>query len=269
MNNQSRAKGSTRETWNFPKDSIIRINYMRIIDDILGNKVFDKTTAEEFLYVWFGRKIIVKEVVLQYDVGNITGHSVRFDILIYDVDGNIYDIELQTDPKKWPVERTDMYLSCLKPLTLAKGDGYQNRKDVYLFVILEKDTKEQTLCNGKFIQEFDSGSHIKEHAWYIDTSKADNSLFGELMKDFVQRDKHKIKNSEFRKQVLYYKDMKGGAPDIMSMMDNLKNEGKLEGKLEEKIDTIKAALAAGISVEQIAKICRTTVEFVEQVKNNN
>ena len=52
-------------------------------------------------------------------------------------DGNIYDIELQTDPKKWPVERTDMYLSCLKPLTLAEGDGYQNRKDVYLFVILD------------------------------------------------------------------------------------------------------------------------------------
>ena len=49
MNNQSRAKGGTRETWNFPKDSIVRINYMRIIDDVLGNKVFDKEAAEEFL----------------------------------------------------------------------------------------------------------------------------------------------------------------------------------------------------------------------------
>ena len=59
--------------------------------------------------------------------------------------------------------------------------------------------------------------------------------------------------------------MKGGAPEIMSMIEDLKNEGKLE----EKIDTIKAALADGLSVEQIAKICRTTIEFVEQIKNNN
>ena len=50
---------------------------------------------------------------------------------------------------------------------------------------------------------------------------------------------------------------------------NLKEEARLEGILEEKIDTIKAALEAGMSVEQIARICRTTVEFVEQIKNNN
>ena len=60
MNNQSRAKCSTRETWNFPKDSIIRINYMRIIDDVLGNKVFDKTTVEEFLYIWFADTPTIK-----------------------------------------------------------------------------------------------------------------------------------------------------------------------------------------------------------------
>ena len=266
MNNQSRAKKSTKGTWNARKNSIIRINYMRIIDDALGNKVFNKETAEEFLSIWFGKKIVVKEVVLQYDVGNITGHSVRFDILIYDVEGNVYDIELQTDPDKWPVERTDMYLSCLKPLTLAKGVDYRTRKDVYLFVILEKDTKDGTLCNGEFVKAFDSGNHVKEHAWYIDTSKANNSPFGELMKDFVQRDKNKIQNETFKNSVLYYKDMKGGLPEIMGMLEDLKNEGKLE----EKIAIIKEALNMGVlSVDQIAKMCKTTVEFVEQIKNNN
>ena len=50
---------------------------------------------------------------------------------------------------------------------------------------------------------------------------------------------------------------------------DLKEEARLEGILEEKIDIIKAALADGLSVEQIARICRTTVEFVEQIKNNN
>ena len=86
------------------------------------------------------------------------------------------------------------------------------------------------------------------------------------MKDFVQRDKHKIKNIKFKQRVLYYKDMKGGAPEIMSMIEDLKNEGKLE----EKIAIITNALEMGVlSVEQIATMCKTTVEFVEQIKNNN
>ena len=266
MNNQSRAKSSTRETWKFPKNSIVRINYMRIVDDVLGNKVFDKDTAEEFLCIWFGRKIVVEKVKTQLDVGNVTGHSVRFDILIYDVDGNVYDIELQTDPEKWPVERTDMYLSCLKPLALPKGTDYRNRKDVYLFVILEKDTKNNELCNGEFVAEFNSGNHVKEHAWYIDTSKANDSPFGELMQDFVQRDYNKMHNKTFQKRVQYYKDMKGGLPEIMSMIEDIKNEGKLE----EKIEIIQEALNMGVlTVEQIAKMCSTTVEFVEQIKANN
>ena len=49
---------------------------------------------------------------------------------------------------------------------------------------------------------------------------------------------------------------------------DLKEEARLEGILEEKIETIQRALDMGIEVEQIARICRTTVEFVEQIKNN-
>ena len=50
---------------------------------------------------------------------------------------------------------------------------------------------------------------------------------------------------------------------------DLKEEARLEGILEEKIETIQRAFDMGIEVEQIARICRTTVEFVEQIKNNN
>lgn len=51
----------------------------------------------------------------------------------------------------------------------------------------------------------------------------------------------------------------------MSMMEDIKNEGRLE----EKIEIIKEALKIEVlSVEQIAKICGTTVEFVEQIKNS-
>ena len=50
---------------------------------------------------------------------------------------------------------------------------------------------------------------------------------------------------------------------------DLKEEARLEGILEEKIETIQRALDMEIDVEQIARICRTTVEFVEQIKNNN
>jgi anti-sigma28 factor (negative regulator of flagellin synthesis) len=48
-------------------------------------------------------------------------------------------------------------------------------------------------------------------------------------------------------------------------MEDIKNEARLE----EKIEIIKEAIKLGtLSVEQIAKICHTTVEFVEQIKNS-
>ena len=46
---------------------------------------------------------------------------------------------------------------------------------------------------------------------------------------------------------------------------NIKNEGKEEGRAEEKNNMIMSMLYAGISVEKIAEIAKTTTENVKEI----
>lgn len=79
-----------------------RIKRFRLLDDDFMSKVFeDLKCAEILLKIILNREDLkVQDVHVQHVIHNLQGRSIRLDIYAVDLEGKLYDIEIQRDDEK-------------------------------------------------------------------------------------------------------------------------------------------------------------------------
>ena len=245
---------------------------MCLMDDALFTKCFGESKActEVLLRVILNKRdLCVIDVHPQRWIENIISHSVKLDVMAVDLDGTIYDIEVQKETKGASRRRARYYSSMMDADMLDKGTGFDCLPDSFIIFITSGDA----LGRGEAIyhverkveetgEAFGDGSEII----YVSSSitKPETEL-GRLMEDLKCTDPEKMHYTVIKERTEFLKLEKEGIAIMSSMFDEVlkreretswndgmiegtkigKQEGQKEGVIKGKLDMTKSMLADG------------------------
>ena len=75
----------------------------------------------------------------QHDIKNLQGRSVRLDIMAVDVEGRVYNIEIQRSDKGAEVKRARYNSSLIDANVTEPGEKYETLCESYVIFITEND----------------------------------------------------------------------------------------------------------------------------------
>lgn len=255
----------------FHKEDLERIQKLRLIDDEFLEVVFKDITCTEFLLRTILNKndLIVNDVVCQFDVKNLQGRSVRFDVFAVDDTNTIYDVEIQRS-SAGAIPKRARYNSSLMDANITKsGESYKDLNDSYVIFITETDVLGYGLplyTIRRYIEEvkqpFDDGSHII----YVNSQIQDYSALGQLMHDFYCTDPDDMFCDVLAKRVSYFKESEEGVSSMCKMLEEMREEAKIE----DRKDTALRMLSSGkFTIDEIAEFSKLTVKTVKSLLNSN
>ena len=169
-----------------------RIKKFRLLDDDFMSKVFeDSECAEILLKIILNRDDLkVQDVHVQHVIHNLQGRSIRLDIYAVDLEGKLYDIEIQRDDKGAGVKRARYNSSLLSANATDTGEEYNELRETYVIFITENDVLKGNLPiyhiervileNGELFYD-----ESEEHIIYVNSRIADETTLGRLMHDFT------------------------------------------------------------------------------------
>ena len=271
------------------------LSKLRLLDDDLMTLVFDKNieATELLLNIILQRDDMkVLEVVahMEYKNSMAKGRSIIIDIYAKDVDGKIYDIEIQRADYGADFHRARFHSSMIDTKMLKEKQEFKDIHDSYVIFITENDVIGEGLALyhiDRVIKEtgkaFEDGSHII----YVNGSyKNDDNSIGKLMHDFRCIRPKDMYYPLLAEQVCYFKETQGGRTIMCKAFEELaeKRAAELaaelaaemaaemveERALEEKKDMVKRMLAAGkFSVEEIALYAGLSVDVVKELEKSD
>lgn len=253
------------------QENLQAIAKLRLLDDDLMTLVFDRNVeaTQLLLNIILRREDIkVLEVVAQREYKNpmAGGRSIRIDVYAKDVDGKIYDVEVQRSDRGANIHRARFHSSMLDTKMLREKQDFKEIHDSFVIFITENDV----IGNGFSLYhverviketgaEFGDGSHII----YVNGSyKNDEEPIGKLMHDFRCTNSVDMFYPLLAKQVKYFKETEGGREIVCKTFEDLAEKRIMEDR---KI-TAKMLLEKGnMSIEEIAAISRLSVGEVEKL----
>ncbi|MGN0162114.1 MAG: PD-(D/E)XK nuclease family transposase [Candidatus Ornithomonoglobus sp.] len=235
------------------------IKGFRLIDDDFGKKVFaDPECTELILQIILDMPDLkVIEVVAEYDIHNVWGRSVRFDIYAVDGSGKEYNIEIQRADTGAVPARARYNSSLIDANALDKGEKHGDLPETYVIFITENDV----LQNGlpiyhieRVITETGDLFGDKAHIIYVNSEIVDDTPLGRLMHDFRCTKAEDMQYSVLAERVRYFKKTEEGVTDMCKAMEEMRAkaeekgraEGKAEGRAEGKADLLAALRALGV-----------------------
>lgn len=228
---------------------------LRLLDDDLMTIVFDRNieATELLLNIILQRKDLkVTEVTAQREYKNpmTGGRSITIDIEAVDVNGKVYDIEVQRASAGADVHRARFHSSMIDTKMLKEKQKFKEIRDSYVIFIVEHDVIGAGLALyhiDRMIKEtgecFDDGSHII----YVNGSyKDDNDPIGKLMHDFRCTSSVDMFYPILADQVKYFKETGEGREIMCKAVEDLveRRAEKIaeEKKIEVLADSIKSLM---------------------------
>lgn len=161
-----------------------RIKKFRLLDDDFMSKVFeDSECAEILLKIILNRDDLkVQDVHVQHVVHNLQGRSIRLDIYAVDLEGKLYDIEIQRDDKGAGVKRARYNSSLLSANATDTGEEYNELRETYVIFITENDVLKGNLPIyhiERVILENGELFYDEEHIIYVNSRIADETTLGD------------------------------------------------------------------------------------------
>ena len=161
---------------------------MTIFSDAVANLFFgDAPTAQYVLRaVTEQEDLEVRTVKTQHAIENPMGHSVRFDVLASDSQGNLYDIEIQNVSGADLLLRADYYGASMKMRYFEKNKPYGKMPKVYVIFFV----KDGGFCKNKLINHYfmrdDEGTDLGfgTRIYLVNGSLRDETRVGKMMHDF-------------------------------------------------------------------------------------
>ncbi len=242
-----------RELWR--KEINKRVKSLRLLDDILFTKCFegDLKCAELILRIILDMPALtVQEVRTQVLLANISGRSVRVDVLARGGDGQIFNIEIQRDDRGASSRRARFHSSALDTQFLEKSTDFASLPETYVIFITEHDVmgkgepvyriERYNLTTGEM---FNDGSHIV----YVNGAYRGDNPVGKLMHDFSCPEPSWMYYDELADRVRFYKETREGV-DVMNsefdeFVEKVYNEARDKGLEEGRAEGRKEGRTEG------------------------
>ena len=242
---------------------IKQIKAFRLIDDTFMTAVFadDIECTELLLSIILSKNLKVIEVHTQATLKNLYGHSVRLDIVAVDVNGKIYNIEIQRSNAGAEKKRARYNSSIIDANILDIGEKYEKLPESYVIFITENDVlgKGKPIYHiNRYIEEtgelFGDGQHII----YVNSQVQDETALGKLMHDFYCTDAKDMNYDVLADKVKHFKENEEGVGSMCRAMEILCQEAAAEAAAEAAVRS---------AVEMCQEFGATMAEAVEKIMN--
>ena len=224
--------------------------------------------------------IKVKDVHTQEEFPPLMGHSVIFDMLAEDKDGNLINVEMQkADIAREKLEaRCIYYLSILNGLALKKGEKYRKAKDkIVIFIMTKKDVigPGKSVYRFSFFEETERIRFGKGNLIVVANATCrDNINLGlrDLYLDLKESRISLIRTEETRKVLNRVKGSEGimKTEYTLSEMLDMEIEKEVEKRVKQEVKAkIKALKEAEAIKKAKAKETKNTAEIARNMLKNN
>ena len=247
------------------EEDLQRLRGFRLLDDDFMSKVFEDKECTKFLLQIILNRTDLKVITVhgQHDIKNLQGRSVRLDILAVDVEGRVYNIEIQRSDKGAEVKRARYNSSLIDANVTEPGEKYENLCESYVIVITENDIMKAGLPIyhiDRTVKETGELFGDESHIIYVNSQIKDESALGKLMHDFYCTDPKDMNYKILAERVRYFKEDEKGVATMCRVMEDMRNETARE----ERIAMAQRLLKLGkLSYEEIAETAVLTVEEVK------
>jgi len=248
------------------EEDLQRLRGFRLLDDDFMSKVFEDKECTKFLLQIILNRTDLKVITVhgQHDIKNLQGRSVRLDILAVDVEGRVYNIEIQRSDKGAEVKRARYNSSLIDANVTEPGEKYENLCESYVIFITENDIMKAGLPIyhiDRTVKETGELFGDESHIIYVNSQIKDESALGKLMHDFYCTDPKDMNYKILAERVRYFKEDEKGVATMCKIMEDMKNEAAKRNSIE----TARVLLAMGkLSYEEIAQSVRLLT--VDEVK---
>ena len=163
----------------------------------------------------------------------INTKGVVLDCLCTDSDGNIYDIEVQTDVSKALGRRARAYGSIIDSSIFKRGQDYKELPDRYIIFI----TREDYLRNGRQVTvlamrdeegKSEDGSGMY-HVYGCINNRDENTEAGRVLADMGCTRAESMYYDGYRERMEDFKVRKEGVREMTGIMEQIRNEGLEQG----------------------------------------
>ena len=243
------------------EEDLQRLRGFRLLDDDFMSKVFEDKECTKFLLQIILNRTDLKVITVhgQHDIKNLQGRSVRLDILAVDVEGRVYNIEIQRSDKGAEVKRARYNSSLIDANVTEPGEKYENLCESYVIFITENDIMKAGLPIyhiDRTVKETGELFGDESHIIYVNSQIKDESALGMLMHDFSCTDAKDMKYKILADRVRYFKEDEKGVATMCKAMEEMRKEELIE--VAERLLKLKK-----LSYEEIAEIAKLTVEEVK------
>ena len=252
------------------EEDLQRLRGFRLLDDDFMSKVFEDKECTKFLLQIILNRTDLKVITVhgQHDIKNLQGRSVRLDILAVDVEGRVYNIEIQRSDKGAEVKRARYNSSLIDANVTEPGEKYENLCESYVIFITENDIMKAGLPIyhiDRTVKETGELFGDESHIIYVNSQIKDESALGKLMHDFYCTDPKDMNYKILAERVRYFKEDEKGVAVMCKAMEDMRNETARETCLE----TARSLLTIGkLTYEEIAQATKLTVDEVKELDKN-
>ena len=237
------------------------VQRMNIIDDQFFQKIAeDKEVCEELLQILLDKPDLqIIEVQTQRKLPNLQARAVILDALCKDVNGNLFNIEVQKDDKKRDHSKAEEYqkrvrfnLASMDTSFTEKGTEFHNLPDLYAVFISQIDPfgKHHAAYHiRRSLAETETTVYNGINEIYINTASKDGTLVAELMQYFENSNGI---NPKFEKLSYRVEQLKNDETEVTTMT-SVFDEYAEEVALERVNEAIIRLLKAGASIELVLK----------------
>ena len=205
----------------------------------------------------------VESIQVQYDIKNLQGRSIRLDILAIDIQGRVYNIEIQRNDTGAGVKRARYNSSLIDANITEPGDKYQNLNESYVIFITENDIMKKGLPIynvDRIVRETGEMFGDESHIIYVNSQVKDQTALGKLMHDFSCINAKDMHYKILADRVRYFKEDEKGVETICKAMEEMRNETAHEKAVEIAERMLKSGK---LSYEEIAEFAELTIEEVK------
>lgn len=200
--------------------------------------------------------LIINKVVVQNEIKNLVGHSVRMDAFGEDSKGKLYNIEMQVNDNDNHIKRVRYYQAAADFSTFEEGQKYKELPELYLVYITSFDMFKlnKTKYEVKRVLYEDPNFEVPNgvHEIYLNLEVDDNTPKSKLLQYFKTSDNNNTEFGPLSNRVNYFKTYEGVEYSMSEELKKIiqeefesyisdekaqsKNEGKLEGRLEGRLE---------------------------------
>ena len=234
-------------------------------DDFMAVVLADPKCAQLFLRIVLERDdLIIKGAISHYEIKNLGGHSVILDLYAEDVDGKLYNIEIQRSDWGASPKRARYYSSMMDANSLKAGADYRNLPETYVVFVTENDVLKGGCpiyhierVNTQTGELFNDGTHIL----YVNAQIKDDTPLGRLMKDFSCTSATDMYYDVLARNVKHYKETEEGTKAMCRAVEQLCKEETTKATKS----MVLAMLEEDFSFDQISKISKLSIEEIKKI----